>query len=106
MRVGNEVVAYLGIARKRKEEICSATITSRRTYQPLHCCRGVVEVHEAFTVPALMALLHEGAEFDFVYIDASHTHSDTLLDAMLTWRMVATGGVVVFDDYQWPNHPR
>lgn len=55
---------------------------------------------------ALMALLHEGAEFDFVYIDASHTHSDTLLDAMLTWRMVATGGVVVFDDYQWPNHPR
>lgn len=69
-------------------------------------CRDHVHVKESFTVPALLELLHEGAQFDFAYIDASHTRSDTLLDAMLMWRLMATGAVVVFDDYQWPNHPR
>lgn len=59
-----------------------------------------------FTVPALTELLRAGSTFDFVYIDASHTRSDTLLDAMLAWRMVERGGVVIFDDYEWPNHAR
>lgn len=68
--------------------------------------RDKVQVKESFTVPALLELLHDGAQFDFVYMDASHTRSDTLLDAVLMWRMVAAGAVVVFDDYQWSHHPR
>jgi predicted O-methyltransferase YrrM len=65
-----------------------------------------VDVRTGFTVPVLTELLREGAEFDFVYVDASHTRADVLVDAMLVWRCTAAGAVVVVDDYQWPNHPR
>lgn len=67
----------------------------------MHC-----KVMPDFTVPALTELLHRGCVFDFVYVDASHTRSDALLDAMLAWRMVEQGGIVIFDDYEWPNHER
>ena len=66
----------------------------------------ICEVYEEFTVPALAQLLREGAQFDFVYIDASHTRSDVLMDATLAWRCVTEGGWVIFDDYAWPNHAR
>lgn len=39
--------------------------------------------------------------FDIVYIDGSHTADDVLADAVLTWPLVATGGLVIFDDYEW-----
>ena len=67
-----------------------------------HLC----SIRAEFTVPALTALLQEGAQFDFVYIDASHERADVLLDAVLAWRCVAAGGLVIFDDYCWPNYER
>ena len=39
--------------------------------------------------------------FDFVYIDGSHQAPDVLMDACLTFRMLKTGGIMVFDDYLW-----
>jgi predicted O-methyltransferase YrrM len=39
--------------------------------------------------------------FDFVYIDGSHYSKDVLEDAILAWRLVKPGGVVIFDDYNW-----
>jgi predicted O-methyltransferase YrrM len=39
--------------------------------------------------------------FDFVYIDGSHYAKDVLEDAVLVWRLVKPGGIVVFDDYNW-----
>lgn len=39
--------------------------------------------------------------FDFVYIDASHKASDVLEDAVLSWQLLKTGGIVIFDDYVW-----
>lgn len=41
------------------------------------------------------------ATFDFVYIDGSHYSKDVLEDAILAWRLVKPGGLVVFDDYNW-----
>jgi predicted O-methyltransferase YrrM len=38
---------------------------------------------------------------DFVYIDGSHRAPDVLEDAVLTFRLVKPGGVVIFDDYLW-----
>lgn len=41
--------------------------------------------------------------FDFIYIDGSHQAKDVLTDACLSWNLLASGGIMIFDDYQW--HP-
>lgn len=42
-----------------------------------------------------------GPQFDFIYIDASHTAPDVLTDACLAWQLLKDNGVMVFDDYLW-----
>jgi hypothetical protein len=39
-------------------------------------------------------------EFDFVYIDGGHLGCYVITDAILTFEMLKTGGVILFDDYQ------
>jgi predicted O-methyltransferase YrrM len=39
--------------------------------------------------------------FDFIYIDASHRAPDVLEDAVLSFRLLKKGGVMIFDDYEW-----
>ena len=43
----------------------------------------------------------EGRHFHVAYIDGSHFPADVYSDAALTWSMMAPGGVVIFDDYDW-----
>lgn len=52
---------------------------------------------------ALSSLIHAGeAEtFDWIYIDGSHRSEDVLFDATASFRLLKTGGVLVFDDYLW-----
>jgi SAM-dependent methyltransferase len=49
----------------------------------------------------LVDLLDERAEFDLVYVDGSHLGLDVLVDAALSWRLLRSGGTLVFDDYAW-----
>ena len=42
--------------------------------------------------------------YDFVYIDADHTAASVLLDAELSWRLLNSGGLLAFDDYEWGAH--
>lgn len=37
--------------------------------------------------------------YDIIYIDGSHENHDTLEDAVLSWRLLKSGGVLIFDDY-------
>jgi predicted O-methyltransferase YrrM len=54
----------------------------------------------------------EPQQFDFVYIDGSHLARDVLADAVMAWRLLKTGGYLIFDDYDLngyrshviPNH--
>ena len=39
--------------------------------------------------------------FDFIYIDGSHYSKDVLEDAVLSWRLLKPGGVIIFDDFNW-----
>lgn len=39
--------------------------------------------------------------FDFIYVDGSHQAPDVLCDAVMSWRVLRDGGVMVFDDYMW-----
>jgi len=43
--------------------------------------------------------------FDIIYIDGSHTADDVLADAVLSWDLLRTGGLIIFDDYQWNGRP-
>ena len=38
--------------------------------------------------------------FDIIYIDGSHVGNDVLEDAVLSWRLLKTGGLLIFDDYR------
>ncbi|MBK9502139.1 MAG: class I SAM-dependent methyltransferase [Leptospiraceae bacterium] len=39
--------------------------------------------------------------YDIIYIDGSHIGHDVISDAVLSWRLLKTGGVLLFDDYQF-----
>jgi predicted O-methyltransferase YrrM len=62
-----------------------------------------LEVHKSRSDLALARLLATGREafFDFVYIDGSHQAPDVLCDAVLAFRLLREGGLMVFDDYLW-----
>ena len=46
-------------------------------------------------------LLNSYFFFDFVYVDADHTAASAFLDGELAWRLLKSGGIMAFDDYQW-----
>lgn len=41
--------------------------------------------------------------FDWIYVDGSHHASDVLLDALQAWRLLAPGGLLIFDDYGYSD---
>lgn len=43
----------------------------------------------------------EERRFDIAYVDGSHYAADVYSDAVLTWSLMAPGGIVIFDDYAW-----
>ena len=60
-------------------------------------------MHKCFSEDALAKLLVEGKKnyFDFIYIDGSHQAPDVLADAVLGFKLLRVGGLIVFDDYLW-----
>lgn len=60
-------------------------------------------VHQCKSEDALCNLVAAGYKkhFDFIYIDGSHFASDVLLDAVLGFKLLRTGGLMIFDDYLW-----
>jgi len=56
---------------------------------------------------ALIQLLSSGERrYDLIYIDGSHTAPDVLLDAVLAFRLLRIGGVMILDDYLWTMEPQ
>eukprot|EP00752_Nemacystus_decipiens_P004620 g4217.t1 len=43
--------------------------------------------------------------FDFIYVDGSHSMKDLLADALLSFRLLKLGGIVIFDDTKHPDFP-
>jgi predicted O-methyltransferase YrrM len=42
--------------------------------------------------------------YDVIYIDGSHAAPDVLEDAVLAFRLLKHGGIMIFDDYEWDAH--
>lgn len=43
--------------------------------------------------------------FDVIYVDASHTEQDTLIDLVLAFGLLKKGGILLVDDYSQPAFP-
>ena len=59
--------------------------------------------HKGYSDKELAKLLARGRDnyFDFIYVDGSHQAADVLCDAILSFRLLKTNGVIAFDDYLW-----
>ncbi len=69
-----------------------------------------LRLHKTISADALVNLLHQGYSdyFDLIYVDGSHLAADVLQDAVLGFRLLRRGGLLIFDDYLWigdPNAP-
>ena len=82
------------------------TDLEQRSQANVSRCRNheKLRVLKARSADALVMLIREGAESDFVYVDGSHVAIDVLHDAVLAWRLLAAGGTLVFDDYTWRGY--
>jgi hypothetical protein len=50
---------------------------------------------------ALADLVVEGQQFDFVYVDGSHSADEVLADAVMAFGLLKKNGYMIFDDYLW-----
>ena len=65
-----------------------------------------VEKVKMRSLPGLDKLAESGRLFDLIYIDGSHQRDDVLMDSIMSWRVLAHGGHIVWDDYLWEmDHP-
>ena len=64
-----------------------------------------VEVMVGRSDDQLIELIAKGVNADLIYIDGSHMAKDVLTDAVLSWKLLKSSGVMIFDDYLWtmPN---
>lgn len=60
--------------------------------------------HSSDILPRMLASGYTET-FDMVYIDGSHEAPDVLLDAVLSFYLCRSGGLLIFDDYLWSADP-
>jgi predicted O-methyltransferase YrrM len=65
-----------------------------------------IEKIKAVSTDALVGLGLENRRFDLAYIDGGHRSSEVYADAVLTWPLMAKGGLMIFDDYEWDEMPQ
>jgi len=60
-------------------------------------------LHKGYSDYSLAALIsrNHGNSFDMIYVDGSHQAPDVLADAVMAFRLLRVGGIMVFDDYLW-----
>lgn len=56
-----------------------------------------VEIIEGYSQIELKNL--PSSSFDIIYVDGDHHYTATLTDAILSWPLLKTGGILIFDDY-------
>jgi hypothetical protein len=50
---------------------------------------------------ALAELITQNVQFDFVYVDGSHSADEVLADAVMSFALLKKNGYMIFDDYLW-----
>ena len=63
---------------------------------------GAADRAETIIEPSQLALRRLPLEsFDIIYVDGSHAEDDVLEDAVLSYRLLKSSGVMIFDDYRF-----
>ena len=58
--------------------------------------------HKSQSYLVLSKMIADGVgDFDLIYVDASHYAVDVLTDAVLSFKLLKAGGMLIFDDYLW-----
>jgi len=65
-----------------------------------------VEFHEEYSHLVLPQLLANGERIDFAYVDSTKVFDVLLIDAYYLSRLLKVGGLLVFDDCNWPGVKR
>jgi len=60
-----------------------------------------LELIKKESVYALPELISSGLVVDFIYVDGDHHNLSVMIDAILSDRLLARGGHLIFDDYNW-----
>lgn len=63
----------------------------------------LIEFHEGPSHLELPRLLSRGEKIDFAFIDGSHAFDCAFLDFFYVDRLLRVGGVIAFDDANWPG---
>ncbi len=66
---------------------------------------GRLEKIKASSVDGLIQLGVAERRFDIAYIDGGHRAREVYADSVLTWPLMASGGLVILDDYLWAEMP-
>jgi predicted O-methyltransferase YrrM len=61
---------------------------------------------KAPSTAALAELAIQNRRFDLAYVDGGHRAVEAYADGALTWPLMARGGLVLFDDYEWNEMPK
>jgi predicted O-methyltransferase YrrM len=75
----------------------------RRLVANLAKYAGRVERHNERSTKALFDLQQGSRRFDLIYIDGSHKRDQVMIDTLLAWPMLNVGGLMIWDDYDWPK---
>lgn len=54
---------------------------------------------------ALAQLFQQKQNYDFIYIDGDHSAEGVMSDAVMAWQLLRSGGVMLFDDYEYETEP-
>jgi len=89
---------FAGSIEHSKEQVDSLYDRFRHNIQ---CTKkeNQVEVLKGSSDDKLIELINRKVLADFIYIDGSHIAKDVLSDAVLSWKILKKGGVMIFDDY-------
>ena len=77
---------------ERKRRFLTNTSLSKKSLQ-------TVRLLEGRSYQMLSKLIQEDATFDFIYIDGNHTVEAVISDAVMSFGLLKTGGIMLFDDY-------
>lgn len=68
--------------------------------------RKRIEKVKATSTAALADLGIHNRRFDLAYVDGGHRAVEAYADGALTWPLMARGGLLLFDDYEWKEMPK
>jgi predicted O-methyltransferase YrrM len=61
------------------------------------------DVYKMSSHRGLAHLMGKTLMYDWIYIDGSHRARDVLTDLTMAWHLLHPTGIMILDDYLWPN---